>query len=393
MMRPFNAWLVVTAYAFTASAAMGLQVIYAPVTTVAAQHYQMSIAAIGWLSEVFPLMYVLISIPAGLLLDRWFRASLMLGAALICTGTVIRQLNDTFYWALAGQLVAAVGQPLILNGITKLASNYLHEKDRPLGIALAMASVYVGQLLAIALGSILSEPSQLSTLTTISTLYTVISALSLVTCLRRRGSFVSVEEGSPGVSSLFLLWKDPFIRSITVIAFIGVGTFTTLLTWLQALLEPAGVSSAASGSMLLGMIIAGIAGTAILPVKVAQWKKEYVLMLIASITGSTVSLTLALLPSVWMGMITMPLNGLLLLSVMPIILEITERRAGPSAGTATALIWMSGNAGGVVIAMVVQALITRPMLALIVMAAISACATPLVWLVRRQSLTPPHQMA
>ncbi|MGH8160246.1 MAG: MFS transporter [Rhodanobacter sp.] len=393
MTQPRNAWPVVIAYAFAASAAMGLQLIYAPVTTVAAQHYQTSVAAIGWLSEVFPLMYVLVSIPAGLLLDRWFRASLILGAALIAGGALIRQLNDTFYWALAGQLVAAVGQPLILNGITKLASNYLRERDRPLGIAIAMASVYVGQLLAIALGSILSTQSQLSSLTTISTLYTVIVAIGLVVCLRRPGSFVAAGEASPGLSSLLWLWKDPFIRSITVIAFIGIGSFTALLTWLQALLEPAGVPPAASGSMLLGMIIAGIVGTSILPVRVARLKKEYALMLIASVIGVIASLVLAFIPSVWTGMIAMPVDGLLLLAVMPIILEVTERRAGPNAGTATAMIWMAGNAGALIIAMAVQALVTQPTIALIVMSAISASAIPLVLLLRRQALTPPRQIA
>ena len=38
--------------------------------------------------------------------------------------------------------------------------------------------------------------------------------------------------------------------------------------------------------------------------------------------------------------------GLLLLTDLPVILELSERRAGDSAGTVTALLWLAGNGTG-----------------------------------------------
>ena len=49
---------------------------FAPVTTVAADKYGVSEAAIGWLANVFVLGFVLLAIPAGFLIDRNLRGRL-----------------------------------------------------------------------------------------------------------------------------------------------------------------------------------------------------------------------------------------------------------------------------------------------------------------------------
>jgi predicted MFS family arabinose efflux permease len=384
-----NAWSVVIAYALAASAAMSLQLVFAPVTTSAAAHYGTSLAAIGWLSEVFPLMYVLIAIPAGFLLDRHFRAGLLLGAILIAGGAVLRLVGDSYAWAFAGQLICAAGQPLILNGVTKVAGDYLDERQRPRGLAVAMASIYLGQLVAILMGSLLAEASQTTMLLQASTLYAVAAAALLAVSLRRPGAFRSPEEAPPGMDSLRSLWSDGFIRTITVLAFIGIGAFTALLTWLQAILEPAGVSAAATGAMLIGLIVAGVVGVSFLPAMAMRRKREFQLLLLSGGVGVAAMLMLVVAPGMLVGLIVMPIDGLFLLAAMPVILELTERRAGARVGTATALVWMAGNAGSLLIAMGVQALINRPTLALMFMIVVSAVMIPLTFRLRRQFFAAP----
>jgi predicted MFS family arabinose efflux permease len=66
-------WLVVAAFAFVGAATQLLWLTFAPVTTVAARHYGVSENAIGWLANVFPLVCVVLSIPAGLAFRRWCR--------------------------------------------------------------------------------------------------------------------------------------------------------------------------------------------------------------------------------------------------------------------------------------------------------------------------------
>ena len=66
-------WGTVAAYAAAAGANQLLWLTYAPITTDAAEHFGVSEATIGWLSQVFPLLYVVLALPAGLALDRAFR--------------------------------------------------------------------------------------------------------------------------------------------------------------------------------------------------------------------------------------------------------------------------------------------------------------------------------
>ena len=65
-----SGWPLVLSYAAVAGSSQLLWLTYAPVTTAAADHYGVSVTAIGWLANVFPLLYVALAVPAGLALDR-----------------------------------------------------------------------------------------------------------------------------------------------------------------------------------------------------------------------------------------------------------------------------------------------------------------------------------
>jgi hypothetical protein len=73
--------------------------------------------------------------------------------------------------------------------------------------------------------------------------------------------------------------------------------------------------------------------------------------------------------------------GFVLLPALPIILTAAERLSGPSqAATAGAIVWLAGNLGGLVVALVVQALVHHPTAAFLAMAALSL---PALWLAER----------
>ena len=63
-----------------AAATQLLWLTFAPLTTASAHHYHVSETAIGWLAELFPLLYVVLALPAGRLLDRSFHRWLAVGA-------------------------------------------------------------------------------------------------------------------------------------------------------------------------------------------------------------------------------------------------------------------------------------------------------------------------
>jgi predicted MFS family arabinose efflux permease len=87
---------MIAAYGFVCAATQMLWLTYAAITTETAKRYGVSVGAVGWLAEIFPLLYVALAIPAGILLDRWFRPALAAGAALTAAGGLVRLGGETF---------------------------------------------------------------------------------------------------------------------------------------------------------------------------------------------------------------------------------------------------------------------------------------------------------
>jgi len=369
-------WSVVVWYALVAAATQMLWLTFAAITTDTAHRYGVSVTAVGWLSEIFPLLYVVLAIPAGALLDRHFRGSLMAGAGLLALGAFVRLGGPTFAWALAGQVMIAVAQPVILSAVGKLAGEYLPEPARANGIAIGSAGNFVGMLLALALGPALGAHGQLERLLFIEAVLSLIPAVGLVACLARPGQ-PSSERAAIAGRAARTLWGVAELRTLCSLVFLGFGIFVALATWLQTLLHPDGVSDTTAGLLLVGMVVAGVVGCGVLApiVSPRRLERPYMLATVAvSVAGCLVCGDTRSLAVRAVALIAM---GLLLLSALPIVLTAAERLAGPLAGTAGAIVWMAGNLGGLAVALIVQALVHHTFAAFAAMAVVSAVGVPL----------------
>ncbi|MDP3973021.1 MAG: MFS transporter [Candidatus Nanopelagicales bacterium] len=378
-----GSWFVVIAFALAAAATQMLWLTFAPVTTLAADHYGVDVDTIGFLSIIFPLLYVLLAIPWGLLLDRWFRPALAIGASLTAVGGVVRTVDtESFALALAGQIICAAAQPLVLNSVAKLAVDYLPRSQRPTGIAVGTVGLFVGMLTSFVLGAVFS--SNLGQLLQVQAVIAVVAAVCMAVALTRPARFADDTDtgiGRAGATSgsavgaaaahpLRTSWSDPVIRLLVGLITVGNGVFVALTTWLQPFLADAGVSSNIADVMLLVLVVFGIAGAAIVPPIAARRRTQTRWMLSAIVIGALGCVALAVAPAVVTGFVVSALIGFLVLAVLPIVLDLVERRAGPAAATATGLVWLAGNAGGVVISLAVGALVSLPALGFLVLSVI-----------------------
>jgi predicted MFS family arabinose efflux permease len=368
-------WGVVTAYALLAAATQMLWLTYAAITTESAHRYGVSVGAIGWLAEIFPLLYVVLAIPAGVLLDRWFRPALAGGAALVAAGGLVRLVGLTFAWALAGQVLIALAQPVVMSAVGKLAGEYLPREARAGGIAVGSAGGFLGMLLALLLGPLIGA-EELRLLLGVQALATLVAAAALILTLRRRGSgageHVAIERGIARA-----LWARREIRVLSALAFLGFGVFVALSTWLQTLLQPSGVSETQAGVLLVGMVVTGVLGCALLPAPIARRGAERGFVAAVVLVGCGGCVALAFTPGLAGEAVAMLVMGALLLPALPVILTLAEELAGAAAGTAGAIVWMAGNLGGLVVALLVQALVHHPTPAFLAMALVIALAAPL----------------
>ncbi|GAA1697023.1 hypothetical protein GCM10009745_49000 [Kribbella yunnanensis] len=383
-------WSAIVGYSLVGAATQLVWLNFAGVTTVAATHYNVSETAIGWLAQVFPLLYVVLSIPCGLALDRWFRPALLAGALLTALGALVRLGGDHFAWLLAGQLIASIAQPLVLNAVTGITGRYLEEKDRPTGIAIGTASIFAGMVLAFLLSAVFPTAASLHTMLLITAAFCVLSTLFLAATLRTPGPHAPAAPAVPQAifTALRTAWSDPLIRRLCVLAVFPFGVFVALSTFAQPLLEPAGVTSTTASLILLLNVIAGVLGSALLPIYAARHHAESPYLVTSLTTTAIACLFLAFLPSTPVALITITLIGLLLLPALPIVLELVERRSTDAEGTAAGLIWLSGNLGGLLAATAVGLLVNHPRPAFLLLALLPLIALPGAHTLRHHLQTP-----
>jgi len=378
-------WPVLVAYCLLAAATQALLVNYAPVTNDAARHFGVSVTAIGWLSQVFPLVYVLVAIPAGLVLDRFFRSALVIGALLTAVGALLRLAGDSYAWAMTGQVVAAAGQPFVLNAITGLVVIYLVAKDRTTGIALASSAIFAGMVAGSLIGASLPGEEHIRTITVITSVIATVTALGLVIGLGvvRPLAGADAIPATNGLRSVRAAFGNRYLRRLCAIVAIPMGTFTALVTYGQPLLEPAGVSESSAGLILASMMVAGVVASACVPVWADRHAREVQVMGLGIALTAGACVLLAVAPSTVMAYITLMGVGLVLLPALPIVLALTEQHAQDAEGTAAALIWLSGNIGAVLITTVVGSLVAHESVAFVVLAALTVMAMPAIAWYRR----------
>lgn len=388
-------WLVILAYGLLAAATQALLVNYAPVTHDAARHFGVSVAAIGWLSQVFPLIYVLLAIPVGLILDRFFIPALGIGAVLTVAGAFLRLVADNYHWALIGQSVAALGQPFVLNGITGLAVVYLAKKDRTTGIALASAATFGGMFVGYLLGACMPGERHIHTLTLVTAMIAMDAGFAFLGALYfiRPLAGADAIPATNGLRAIRAAFGNRHLRRLCAVVVIPMGTFIALATYAQPLLEPAGVSETSAGLILAITLIIGVIGCSVVPVLAEKLGKEVQLMGAGIAVTAGACLHLAIIPSTAMAWIMLLGIGFALLPALPIVLALTEKHAPEAEGTAAGLIWLAGNLGGVVVAVVVGILVNHAALAFVVLAGVTSLALPALRWYRRLDAEAPSEEA
>jgi MFS family permease len=369
-------WAVLGAYALLAACTQLLWLTFAAVDTRSAAVMKVDLGTVGDLAAIFPFVYIVLALPTGRWLDMKFGQALTAGALLTGGGSLIRLVSPTsFGWQLAGQLVIAAGQPLVLNSITKVAARYFAPEERATAISIGTASLFVGILAAVLMAGPLFDAGGVPLLVGVQAVPAVLAAVLVVIALRAAPAFVD----DPSVSlSLRWLTGDRFMWVLAALVFIGMGTYNAVATWLQPILAHFG-EGAAAGNLIAVMTFAGIVGAAVLPASIAARNRRREMLLAALVVSAVSFVAIAFNHNVfWLGAWLFA-QGFLLLASLPVVLDWSDVHAGPERqGAAVGFLMMSGNLGGLLLVLVVQALIGNPYLALGALAVVAVAGLPVV---------------
>src|SRR4051812_3677230 len=98
-------WVVLASYALAMGMSQLLWLNFAPLLTLIQRRYGVGELTASALVLVFPLLYLVLSLPAGAMIDRFkggYRLAVVLGAWLMAAGACLRIFDQRFVWLLAG---------------------------------------------------------------------------------------------------------------------------------------------------------------------------------------------------------------------------------------------------------------------------------------------------
>lgn len=366
---PMSRWVVLAGYSLLAACTQLLWLSFAAITTQAHHALQVSQGAVGDLAGIFPLLYVILALPAGRWLDLQFERALTFGALLTAAGAALRLAGPTtFGWLLAGQFVIAAGQPLVLNSITKVAVRYFPAPERTAAISAGSVSLFIGILAAVLTGGPLFDAGGLRLLLWVQAAVAVAAAAWVLLALRVPASF---QADTSVAVSLRWLRHDQFIWLLGGLLFIGMGVFNAVATWLDSILTHFG-HGGASGPLIAVMTVSGIAGAAVLPQAAANRDRRRALLRAVIAVTVLAFLAMTALHNVGFVGAVLAVEGFVLLAGLPVALDWSELHSGPDrAGAAAGFLLLAGNLGGVVLVFIVQGVIGNPYLALGALSALS----------------------
>lgn len=344
------------AFTFVAGVSQMLWLNFAPLLGLVQQRYGVSELAASTLVLVFPLLYVVLSLPAGARIDRLgYRRVVAEGAALQAFCACARIFDAHFAVLLAAQVGIAVAQPFLMNAVSKLVSDWFDEAHGALATGIATIGMFLGMAVALAATPALVETYSLRTA------MGVFGALSIAAWLafaafgrepaRRTPSGVVAAHAAGSLRRV--LGRDLVL--VFAMAFLGLGYFNGLTTWLELVVAENGIDAVRAGALGGVLIVGGIAGAALVPALSdrLRCRKPFV-----------IACSLGALATTW-PLCTgrdyaslLPIAALLGFSFLPayaLLLEMCVELSGRAcAGLATAMLMLLGNAGGVVVIIAMQ---------------------------------------
>jgi len=346
-------WIMLSVYMFIVIVNQLLWITFAPITSDAVHYYGVSDIQIGILSMCFMIVFIIVSIPASWVIDTYgIKIGVGIGAVLTGVFGMMRGIVSSYEWVLIAQIGVAVGQPFLLNAITKLASRWFRIEERATAAGLGTLAMYIGVLVGMLLTPHLTKIYGINGMLYIYGVISIIAALVFILFSRERPMSAPCHPDQEERSLVFDGLRDTLRNKnfywLLLIFFVGLGIFNCVTTWIEDIVRPRGFSAEQAGICGGLMIVGGILGALIMPMLSDRLRKRKLFIIIAlfgciiGLVGVTFATTYNMLLA--SGIIL----GFFLLSAGPIGFQYGAEITYPtSEGTSNGLLILAGQISGI----------------------------------------------
>jgi cyanate permease len=324
---------------------------------------------------VFMIVYIVVAIPAAWAIDTWgFKAAAGLGAVLSAVFALLRGFFASNYTVvLIAQIGIAVGQPLVIGAITKVAVRWFPVRERATASGLGTLALYVGPLAVMLLSPALFLRVGMGRMLVIYGLAMAAAAALFLAVAREHPPTPAGRDERvlmfDGLKSM--LRRRDFLLMLGIF-FIGLGLFNGVSTWVEDIIRPRGFTISQAGALGALMLAGGIAGAIAVPLLSdrARRRKPFVVMALVGLLPGLVGMIYA--TGAGLLLLSGFVFGFFLLSAGPIAFQYGAEIAHPAPeGTSNSLLILMGQVSGIAFIVAMDALkdkstgsMTRPLLLL-----------------------------
>ena len=357
-------WVVLSIYMYVAALTQMYWLNFAAIDTYLEKNLNITAMSVGLLTLVFPLVQVVLTMPAGMIIDRkGFKYGVGIGALFTGIFAMLRLVNPESYTVLLiSQIGIAIGQPFILNGVTKLAVTWFPEKEEATAVGLGSLALFIGMMVALGATPILVETIGLQSMLLLYGVMGIVGIALFYILVKSRPETAprkieEVEELSSwqGIKSILKI-KDFVILGF--IALIGIGVFNGLATWLEKILnELHQIPMTDAGTIAAVLILSGMLGCIIIPMVSDKIMRRKPFLLLASSIGAVSLVALMVAKGFSLNMVNGIILGFFLISALPIMMTMSVEITGPRfAGISVGYLQLLGNAAAVAIVPIMEVL-------------------------------------
>ena len=357
-------WVVLAVYMYISALTQLYWLNFAAIETFVEEHFSIAASSVMWFTLVFPLVQVVLSMPAGMIIDRkGFKYGVGIGAVFTGLFAMIRLVNtDSFTVLLISQIGIAVGQPFVLNGVTKLVATWFPQKEEATAVGLGSLALLVGMMVGLGATPALVQYLGFETMLLIYGVLGVLGILLFFSLVKPRPATppreVEVQQEITGWQGIKHILRMRDFVILGFIALIGIGVFNGLATWLEKILnELHQIPMTDAGIISAILVLSGIVGCIVIPLVSDKIMRRKPFLMLASAIGAVSIIALMVAKGFAANTVNAIFLGFFLISALPIMLTMSAEITGARfAGISVGYLQLLGNAAAVAIVPIMESM-------------------------------------
>lgn len=372
-------WVVLSLYVLISIIIEIQWLTFASISQVAQEFYQTTALRIDFLSMIYMLVFIVMSIPASYIIDTWgLKKGLMMGAVFTGIFGLLKAWGaESLLVVTIAQIGLAIAQPFILNAVTKVGAMWFPVNERATVAGLGSLAQYLGIIVALSVTPLLLKQGNNGTyeIARMLWIYGILSVSGAVLVL----FFMREEPPTPPTSEEFAqrtspvagikdIFRNKDMQLLLLVFFIGLGIFNAVSTCIDQICE--NLTMDQTGIVGGVMLIGGVLGALILPTLSDKMKKRKPFMVLCMIFMLPGLIGLTVFKDFVPMMISAFIFGFFIMSAGPIGFQYGAEKSYPApestsqgiimlVGQVSGILFVFGlNKSGVLIAMVSFVLLT-----------------------------------